>query len=282
MGVASSVGRQSLAESSYATTNTGTRDSPRAANNPRAKRTRSSNASDPYDPRNRHYIVPATKEQIEKLNIALLKRQMFHLEAAVVRRGSGTANHITEHYRHVHQDLKRSLEVALGHRHHTGHDIRSSNRPVGVCSPQVTLRIVQGAQLVYGRPTTGHKNVPDVVRSPEVSRLVDSIRSLHVRVDTMRKASYSACSKPVFSPCQLTRHLRSSSLSGPRIAQLSPGVTIVCSSLSSSLCTAQVSLGGKIAFPNTMLGLRNAQVCGEPGMPDRIHLIRQSWPREAR
>jgi len=81
---------------------------------------------DGYDPRDPRNIMPATEQQVEEGHIALLSEQIVRLELALSHRGSlvgafdsteASGNNegvctVLEHYRHVLDSLKASLDSA--------------------------------------------------------------------------------------------------------------------------------------------------------------------------
>jgi len=75
---------------------------------------------DMYDPRNADYILPASKLQVEEINVAMFEQQICRLQAAICHRESEGEEHLVEHYRTVLFHLQGSLQAALDRREQAG------------------------------------------------------------------------------------------------------------------------------------------------------------------
>mmetsp|Transcript_81334 Transcript_81334/g.157079 ORF Transcript_81334/g.157079 Transcript_81334/m.157079 type:complete len:130 (-) Transcript_81334:502-891(-) len=71
---------------------------------------------DVYDPRNPDYILPASKLQVEEINIAMFEQQICRLQSAISNREDEDENQLLEHYRIVLFHLQCSLQAALDRR----------------------------------------------------------------------------------------------------------------------------------------------------------------------
>mmetsp|Transcript_81332 Transcript_81332/g.157075 ORF Transcript_81332/g.157075 Transcript_81332/m.157075 type:complete len:136 (-) Transcript_81332:475-882(-) len=75
---------------------------------------------DVYDPRNPDYILPASKLQVEEINIAMFEQQICRLQTAISHRASEDEELLLEHYRSVLFHLQCSLQAALHRRDQAG------------------------------------------------------------------------------------------------------------------------------------------------------------------
>lgn len=69
--------------------------------------------NDTYDPRDPANITPASTEQIEEMNVAMLEQQIQCLQHAICHRENDDGGQILEHYKCVSFSLQSSLQVAL-------------------------------------------------------------------------------------------------------------------------------------------------------------------------
>jgi len=97
----------------------------------------SEQAEDEYDPRNPVYIMPASKQQIEEINIAVLEKQIHRLQGAISHRLHDD-EHILEHYQSVLLSLQRSLQAAL-HRREQEDASANSGSLSPVCSRSLLI-----------------------------------------------------------------------------------------------------------------------------------------------
>merc|ERR1719223_1939298 len=68
---------------------------------------------DTYDPRDPANIMPASEEQIEEIQIAMLEQQIRCIQGSIVSRERDSERQILEHYKSVLFSLQCSLQTIL-------------------------------------------------------------------------------------------------------------------------------------------------------------------------
>lgn len=100
--------------------------------------------NDNYDPRDPAYITPASNEQIEEINIAMLEQQIRCLQHAIFHRENDGERQILGHYKCVLFSLQSSLQIALQHKGQAGMVCDSEvDMPSGHCSKRVISKVPQ-------------------------------------------------------------------------------------------------------------------------------------------
>ena len=73
-------------------------------------------SEDNYDPRDLANILPASKVQMEEMNIAMLEQQIRCIQDAISKRENECRHQIIEHYKCELSRLQCSLQAILDHR----------------------------------------------------------------------------------------------------------------------------------------------------------------------